>query len=85
MKSNVFVWVVVGLLLFVVGCEIFQPKSDPGPDGIMGTQDDVVLRSDAELIAGSISGLFVSLGWGWIGLGLQAVAAVGTQVAAVKK
>ena len=65
------------LLLSVVGCSGFwERKTLPGPDGTVGTDDDVLVESGAEAISEWAQTLSEMFGNGWIGMLIQAFALV---------
>lgn len=70
--------ITIASLSLIAGCSVLERKDTvlPGPDGVVGTADDVVVTedSDAEGAADSLAAILSLLGFGAIGAGLGAVA-----------
>lgn len=77
---------VCGLILLVVaGCAMFERRPvDPGPDGVWGTPDDVYM-SDAEKVGDLARGVSEAVGFGWIGMAVQGLSILGTNVAMARR
>lgn len=80
-------WMLVGVLMLTtaVGCSFFERRTNAGPDGIVGTEDDTTSPSEAEQAAFTLKGVSDAIGLGWIGTALQGIAIVGTGIATRRK